>query len=73
MHQKTVLHFIKTKSILSDGRLLKWIDSLEGVNIKSKIVVLENKITKSTIFQKKRLRISTENSRIRIQMLSEFY
>lgn len=42
MHQKTILHLIKTKNVLSDGRLLKWIDSLEVGNIKSKVVVLED-------------------------------
>lgn len=63
MHQKTVLHFIKTKSILSDGRLLKWIDSLEGVNIKSKIVVLEdaNEKIKTTLGS------STEVEKIKLQ------
>ena len=42
MQQKSVLHFIKTKSVLSDGRLLKWIESLEKSNIQSKVVALED-------------------------------
>lgn len=42
MQDKKVLHFIKTKNVLSDGRLLKWIDSLESAKIKSKVIVLED-------------------------------
>lgn len=37
-----VLHIIKTKSIDSDGRLLKWIDSLENANISSSVLAVED-------------------------------
>lgn len=47
MNQNSILHFIKTKSLLSDGRILKWIDCLERQSISSKIVVLEDSNTTS--------------------------
>lgn len=47
MNQNSILHFIKTKSLLSDGRLLKWIDCLERQSISSKIIVLEDSNTTS--------------------------
>ena len=63
MNYKTVLHFIKTKSILSDGRLLKWIDSLEAANIHSSIVVLEDENEESELI----IGNSTKVEKIKLQ------
>ena len=63
MNYKTVLHFIKTKSILSDGRLLKWIDSLEAANIHSSIVVLEDENDESELI----IGNSTKVEKIKLQ------
>jgi len=38
-----VAHLVKTKSLLSDGRILKWIESLKKQNIVSEVFVLEDK------------------------------
>ncbi|MDT0677678.1 hypothetical protein [Autumnicola musiva] len=37
-----VLHIIKTSKFFSDGRLLKWINSLHDFNINSKVIILED-------------------------------
>jgi len=63
MNYKTVLHFIKTKSILSDGRLLKWVDSLEAANIHSSIVVLEDENEESELI----IGNSTKVEKIKLQ------
>jgi hypothetical protein len=63
MNYKTVLHFIKTKSILSDGRLLKWVDSLEAADIHSSIVVLEDENEESELI----IGNSTKVEKIKLQ------
>lgn len=40
---KVVNHFIKTKSLYSDGRLLKWINSLSDIGITSHVFSIEDK------------------------------
>lgn len=37
-----VLHVIKTKKLRSDGRLLKWIESLQDYDINSEVLILED-------------------------------
>lgn len=37
-----ILHIIKTKSLSSDGRLLKWLESLNNNNIQSTVFILED-------------------------------
>lgn len=61
---KSVLHVIKTKSFKSDGRLLKWINSLKDHSITSEVFILEDE-NKSTSFKDNDASINTFSLRSR--------
>lgn len=42
MKNKIALHFLKTVSFKSDGRVLKWLESLQKSNITSRVSVIED-------------------------------